>query len=291
MTGQTAGAAGPDRRTRVRLDVAYDGGGFAGWARQPDQRSVQQTLEGAVATVLRIPAVTLTCAGRTDAGVHARGQVAHLDVPADALDRVRAGSSRPWPEVLRRRVDDVLDHDVRVRRCAAAPDGFDARFAARWRRYAYRVCDDPATSDPVSRASVLWWRRPLDLEAMNAAAAMLLGVHDFAAFCRPRPGATTVRELLQLQWARDGSGVAVLDVRADAFCHRMVRALTGALLAVGDGRRPAAWPAEVLHTATRDSAVQVVAAHGLTLEEVGYPPDHELSARVAQTRQPRQMHP
>jgi len=272
---------------RVRLDVAYDGAGFAGWARQPSRRTVQETVETALATVLRLPSVAVTCAGRTDAGVHARGQVVHTDVPVAALEQARGRSPQPWPPILLRRLGSVLDRDVRVRGCAVAPDGFDARFAAVWRRYAYRVSDDPAVADPLSRGSVLWWPRRIDVDAMNTAATPLLGAHDFGAFCRPRFGATTVRELLRLHWQRDAAGLAVLDVRADAFCHHMVRALVGALLAVGDGRRSSGWPGEVLRAARRDPTVQVVPAHGLTLESVGYPADHALAARARETRRSR----
>ena len=156
-----------------------------------------------------------------------------------------------------------------------------------WRRYSYRVCDDPARADPLRRHETLWSFRRLDLAAMNEAARSLLGEHEFAAFCRPRPGATTVRTLRVLDWRRDGDGLAVATVVADAFCHNMVRALVGALLAVGEGRRPPGWPAGVLAAAVRDPAVRVVAPHGLCLEEVGYPPPAELAARAAQTRQLR----
>jgi tRNA pseudouridine38-40 synthase len=181
----------------------------------------------------------------------------------------------------------VLPADVRVHAVAPAPDGFDARFSALWRRYSYRVCDEEARADPLRRHETLWSFRRLDLAAMNEAAAALLGEHDFAAFCRRRPGATTVRTLRVLDWRRDGDGRAVATVVADAFCHNMVRALVGALLAVGEGRRPPGWPAEVLAAAVRDPAVRVVAPHGLCLEEVGYPGPAELAARAAETRRVR----
>jgi tRNA pseudouridine38-40 synthase len=265
---------------RLRLDLAYDGTGFHGWAAQPGLRTVQGDLVAALATVLRRADVDVVCAGRTDAGVHARGQVVHLDVPdtGEAVDVER----------LPRRLNGVLEPDVRVRRAAPAPDGFDARFGALWRRYAYRVADDPATLDPLVRAHVLAWPRPLDLDAMNEASALLVGQHDFAAFCKRREGATTIRTLLELAWHRDAAGHAVATVRADAFCHSMVRSLVGCLLAVGEGRRPPAWAGEVLSAQVRDAAVAVVHAHGLTLEEVAYPPDAELAARAEQTRARRE---
>jgi tRNA pseudouridine38-40 synthase len=238
---------------------------------------VQETLESALARVLRLPEPPgLTVAGRTDAGVHARGQVAHCDLPAG-----------PWAEVAnsaRRSLAGLLPPDVRVHQIAPAPAGFDARFSAIWRRYAYRVCDDPAAADPLARGTTLWCRRALDIEVMNEAARMCLGEHDFAAFCRHRAGASTVRTLLRLNWVRTAPALAEATVVADAFCHNMVRALVGALLRVGDGSRPPAWPAQVLAAGIRDPAVPVIPPHGLCLEEVGYPPDAHLSARAAQTR-------
>jgi tRNA pseudouridine38-40 synthase len=205
--------------------------------------------------------------------------VAHVDVPAAAWAAVADRAIR--------RMAGVLPPDVRLRGLAPAPDGFNARFSALWRRYRYRVCDDPAAEDPLRRNETLWYPRRLSLEAMNTAAAALTGEHDFAAFCRRREGATTVRALLRLDWARGDDGVAVATVVADAFCHNMVRALVGALLAVGEGRREPGWPRQVLAAATRDHAVQVVPAHGLCLEEVRYPPDEELAARAAATRRVR----
>jgi tRNA pseudouridine38-40 synthase len=176
---------------------------------------------------------------------------------------------------------------VRVRSAVEAPEGFDARFGALWRRYAYRVADAPEVVDPLTRTHVLAWPRPLDVEAMNAASAVLVGRHDFASFCKRREGATTIRTLLELSWARDASGVLVGTVRADAFCHSMVRSLVGCLIAIGEGRRPVAWAGEILRAETRDPAVPVVHAHGLTLEQVAYPADDELAARAVQTRAKR----
>jgi tRNA pseudouridine38-40 synthase len=259
---------------RIRLDVAYDGSGFHGWAAQPGLRTVEGELSAALATVLRMQDVSLTCAGRTDAGVHARGQVVHTD-----LDALPDG-----PERLARRLNGVLGADVRVRRVVEAPDGFDARFSAIWRRYAYRMADRPGSVDPLRRGHVLVWPRPVDETLMNAAALALLGEHDFAAFCKQREGATTIRNLIDLRWEREPDGQLVAHVRADAFCHSMVRSLVGCLVAVGEGRRDAGWAAGVLAAGQRDSAVTVAPAHGLTLEEVAYPPDAELAARVEITR-------
>lgn len=270
-----------DPLVRVRIDLSYDGTEFSGWAAQPGRRTVEGVLSEALGHVLRLPEpVRLTVAGRTDAGVHARGQVAHADLPA--------GAWAAHGDAALRRLARALPPDLRVRSISVAPDGFDARFSALWRRYAYRICDDPARADPLRRRDTLWNLRPLDLAAMNEAAALLLGEHDFAAFCRKRAGATTVRALRRLGWERDAGGVAVGCVVADAFCHNMVRALVGALLPVGEGSRAPSWPAEVLAAAVRDPAVRVVPPHGLSLEEVRYPEPDQLAARAVRTRRIRE---
>jgi tRNA pseudouridine38-40 synthase len=272
------GAAGDE--VRIRLDLAYDGSGFSGWARQPGRRTVQETVEVALGRLLRLPAPpALTVAGRTDAGVHARGQAAHADVPA--------ASWEPDEPAALRRLAGLLPPDVRARSVTVAPEGFDARFSALWRRYSYRVCDNPAFADPLRRHDTLWHPRELDVALMNEAARPFLGEHDFAAFCRRREGASTVRSLIRLDWARQPSGAVVAEVVADAFCHNMVRALAGGLLAAGDGRRPVTWPAEVLAAGVRDPGVHVAPPHPLCLEEVRYPADSELSQRAAATRRHR----
>lgn len=263
---------------RLRIDLSYDGTDFRGWATQPGLRTVQDTLETALATVLRLPTVSVVCAGRTDTGVHARGQVVHVDLTAPAS----------YDEQLLRRLNGILPPDIRVRAVAPAEAGFDARFSALWRRYAYRVADDAALVDPLTRGHVLAWPRPLDLPAMNRACEPLLGLQDFAAFCKQREGATTVRTLLDLHWSRDGAGLSVCSVRADAFCHHMVRSLVGCLVAVGEGRRPPEWAESVLTGRQRDSAVLVVPAHGLTLEEVAYPDAGQLAVRADLARAKRE---
>jgi tRNA pseudouridine38-40 synthase len=279
----TLASAGPQvsgAATRIRLDLSYDGSGFHGWGRQPGLRTVQEVVQQALGWALGLPEPPeLTVAGRTDAGVHARGQVAHADVPA--------GSWQAASETAARRLARALPPDVRVKAIGAAPDGFDARFSALWRRYSYRVCDDPASADPLRRSDTLWYPRPVDVDRMNVAASALTGERDFAAFCRRREGATTVRELLRLEWARPEPGLAVATVAADAFCHNMVRALVGAMLPVGDGRRDPAWPAQILAAGARDPAVTVVAPHALCLEEVAYPPAADLAARAQATRRLR----
>jgi tRNA pseudouridine38-40 synthase len=271
-----------DALLRVLIELSYDGTEFSGWAAQPGRRTVEGVLAETLGHVLRLPApVRLTVAGRTDAGVHARGQVAHADLPGDVWTA--------HADAVLRRLSRALPPDLRVRAVAAAPDGFDARFSALWRRYSYRICDDPARADPLRRRDTLWNPRSLDLGAMNEAAALLLGEHDFAAFCRKRAGATTVRALRRLAWERDADGVAVGAVVADAFCHNMVRALVGALLPVGEGSRLVTWPAEVLAAAVRDPFVRVVPPHGLCLEEVRYPDPDQLAARAVFTRRIRDL--
>jgi len=255
------------------LDISYDGSDFSGWARQPERRTVQGVVERAVATVARIEA-NLTVAGRTDAGVHATAQVAHLDVPPETL----------LPDQLAYRLARLLPPDVRVLSVRRVPRTFDARFSALRRHYRYRVCDASWGVAPLRRYDTLSHPRRLDDAAMNAASTLLLGEHDFAAFCRRRDGATTVRALQRFEWTRDEPHLLVAHVAADAFCHSMVRSLVGALLAVGEGRRSPDWPAALLRHTTRASDVAVAPAHGLSLVGVDYPDDDQLAVRTEQTR-------
>lgn len=279
--------AGP---LRLRLDLAYDGTAFSGWAAQPGRRTVEEELTRALTTVLRAPEpVRLTVAGRTDAGVHARGQVAHADVDPAAWRALPGRSDRPPALAAVTRLAGVLPPDVVVHAVRPAPAGFDARFAATSRRYLYRLCDRPSELDPLRRFDTVVTKSALDATAMDAAARELLGLRDFAAFCKRREGATTVRTLVEYSWRRLDDGVLAATVVADAFCHSMVRALVGAVVPVGEGRRPVGWPAEVLAAAVRDPAVAVMPAHGLSLEEVRYPPDDELAARVRQARAVRTL--
>lgn len=278
----------PAPTVRVRLDLAYQGTGFAGWAAQPGLRTVQGTLEEALGRLLRGAAPGVSVAGRTDSGVHARGQVVHVDLPVSAWDAMSGRSDREPGHALVARLAGVLPADVVVHRAGIAPAGFDARFSALYRTYRYRIVDDPALRDPLRREWTLWNRRPLDVADMDAAVRPLLGLRDFASYCKPRPGATTIRELQLISWVRplDGpdAGLVVGTVRADAFCHNMVRALVGVSIAVGEGRRGVAWPREVLDARRRDAGAAVVSPHGLVLEEVSYPPDAELAVRAERIR-------
>lgn len=269
---------------RIRLDLAYDGTDFRGWAVQPGLRTVQGEVQQGLATLLRVPEVRVTCAGRTDTGVHARGQVIHLDVEPEALAASAGRAAMAPTEALVRKLNGVLPPDVRVHAAREVPPEFDARFSALWRRYAYRVADTPAAYDPLTRNHVLHWPRQLDLAGMNAAAADLLGLHDYTSFCKAREGATSIRTVQSLTWVRGEDGVATMTVVADAFCHSMVRALVGCLLAIGEGRKPVAWAREMLQRAERSSDIHIASARGLTLEEVGYPPDTDLAGRLLVTK-------
>ena len=265
--------------TRWRLDIAYDGANFSGWAAQPGRRTVQGELETWIPRVLRLGEPTpLTVAGRTDAGVHARGQVAHVDLPDD-IDT----------SSILRRLARVLNPDVVVRSIRPVPGEFDARFSALWRRYVYRLWDESSRPDPLTRFHVASVRGHLDLDRLNMAGDSLLGLHDFAAFCKYREGATTIRTLLDCHAERldDPCGTIEVTVRADAFCRSMVRSLIGALTAVASGRRDQHWLDEVAASTSRASSVLVMPACGLTLEEVGYPADEDLAERAARARSRR----
>ncbi|MFE9653789.1 tRNA pseudouridine(38-40) synthase TruA [Micromonospora sp. NPDC006431] len=263
-----------DERTRLRLDVSYDGTGFSGWAAQPTRRTVAGVLVETLDLILGAGTATgLTVAGRTDAGVHATGQVCHLDLPTAAWRQHEGG--------LLRRLARLLPPDVRVRAMTEVPGDFDARFSATFRRYEYHVTDAAWGAEPLRRTDTLAWPKPLDLAALNAAAAGLVGEHDFAAYCRRKENATTLREVTRLDWRRDPDGILVATVQADAFCQAMVRSLVGAMLVAGDGRRPVEWPASLLSRRERSSEVTVAPAHGLTLVAVGYPDDPAEYARRA----------
>lgn len=288
-----------DAPTRVRLDLAYDGTDFSGWARQKRLRTVQGVLEEALATVFSrfAPAPTLVVAGRTDAGVHATGQVAHVDLTGAqlaSLTRVRRGvddgANGDTAGLLERRLNGVLgaDSDVVVLGSRTAEPGFDARFSAVWRRYEYRIADATSPLNPLERRTTWRVASVLDLDAMNDAAARLLGLHDWASFCKPREGATTIRTLQEFRFERRGP-VVVAVVQADAFCHSMVRSLIGAAAAVGDGRMTTDRMVELRGQLTRTSEFIVAPARGLTLVDVGYPEASQFEQRATQTRARRDI--
>lgn len=271
---------------RLRLDIAYDGTDFHGWARQKGGiRTVQQTIEEALSLVLR-DEITLTVAGRTDAGVHASGQVAHADVyPASLEQRSIEGD----PGRLVRRLAKLLPEDVRVFAVEEAPEGFDARFSALTRTYVYRVTTHPAGALPTRARDTAVWPKPVDLEATQACADALVGLNNFAAFCRPKEHATTIRDVHSFDWAQVAPHIYEARITADAFCWNMVRALVATCLTVGEGRRQASWPNELLLRDARAPEVPLAPARGLTLVGVEYPPDGELAARAEATRAKREM--
>lgn len=277
---------------RIRLDIAYDGTSFRGWARQPGLRTVQGEIEEALERILGGDP-RLVVAGRTDAGVHASGQVAHIDLDAGQIARLprrrRDNDEADAVTALAGRLRGVLGSyaDVTVRSTTVAPEGFDARFSAVWRRYSYRLADATTGYDPLDRLRTTAVRSTLDLAAMDAAAQRLIGLHDFAAYCKAREEATTIRTLLEYDWRRADDGVLVANVRADAFCHSMVRALVGACVAVGEGRIEVDDVVAIRDARMRIPETKVLAARGLVLAEVGYPADDLLAARAEQTRRRR----
>ena len=253
---------------RLRIDLAYDGSNFAGWAKQPDRRTVQECIEEALAKISRISPETIV-AGRTDAGVHATGQVIHVDIPESvALDD------------LVYKLNRILDEDIRIHNISIAPEAFHARFSALRRYYRYKILDDNKVLDPLSRIDVATWYRPLDVDVMNETSALLLGEHDFAAFCKYREGATTIRTLEKYEWKRNSEGILVADIVADAFCYSMVRNLVGAVVCVADGRFNPEWIVGVLNNKERVSDSLVFPARGLTLYQVDYPSDAQLLERA-----------
>jgi tRNA pseudouridine38-40 synthase len=279
------GGGGLASSVRIRLDFGYDGTAFCGWAMQPDKRTVETELSAALTLILRAAKpVRLVVAGRTDAGVHARGAVAHADVDPAGWALLPGRSARSPAESALARLNGVLPADVVIHGVSVAPAGFNARFSASRRRYLYRLCDQPQLLDPLRRGDTVIHRRPLDVALMNAASEQLLGLRDFAAFAKKREGATTIRTLLDFSWLRTGDGGLEARVVADAFCRSMVRALVGAVIPVGEGRKPAEWPARVLAAGRRHPGVVVMPAHGLSLEEVTYPPDMDVGGRATTTR-------
>ena len=261
---------------RLRIDIAYDGTAFFGWATQPDQRTIQDLVEEAVARISRGD-VESVVAGRTDAGVHATGQVIHIDLPdavfADGLTY----------RDLRYKLNRILDEDVRIMEISDAPEGFHARFSALRRIYTYKILDNNEVIAPLSRYDVAPWYRPLDVDLMNKASALVLGHHDFAAFCKFKEGGTTIRSLEKYQWHRDSEGLLIAEVVADAFCYSMVRNLVGAVVCVADGRKDPSWMAELLANKERVSDSLVFPARGLSLTRVEYPSNDELLDRARVT--------
>ncbi len=258
---------------RLRLDIAYDGTNFYGWGTQPDRRTIQDLVEEAISRISRVDTESIV-AGRTDAGVHATGQVIHVDVPDAMFD-----SELNYKD-FRYKLNRILDEDVRIMEITDAPAGFHARFSALRRHYVYKLIDNNHVIPPLSRHDVASWYRPLDVDCMNAASKLVVGHHDFAAFCKFREGSTTIRTLEKYEWRRTDDGLLVADVVADAFCYSMVRNLVGAVVCVADGRKDPHWMAELLANKERVSDSLVFPARGLTLYQVDYPTDDQLLERV-----------
>ena len=262
---------------RLRIDLAYDGTNFVGWAKQPELRTLQGVLENSLAKLVRTPINTIV-AGRTDAGVHATGQVVHIDLPEATPNSRYRPDEDIWDfDHFRYRLNQMLDEDVRVLNVEAAPVNFDARFSATARHYRYKLLDGNRDLLPLHRFDAATWFRPLDISLMNQASAPLLGTHDFFTFCRYREGSTTLRTLLEFIWSRDSDGFVICDIAADGFGWNMVRNLVGAAVCVGEGRFPTTWMAEILAATSRVSDSYVFPARGLTLVGVDYPDEQTLA--------------
>ena len=294
---------------RIRLDFAYDGSDFYGWAKQPTLRTVQGELESALHKVLRVPEgdesepLRLTVAGRTDTGVHAAHQVCHLDVSQSVLENCIGHMSCDLLSALEYRLRHVLPADIAIHKVSEAPEGFDARFSALERTYVYRITDNSgfAFVDPRMRGFVLKIDYALDVDAMNQAAQMMVGLHDFGSFARPNPGGTTIREVKKAYWERIGQctserlvppleqGLLEFTIVADAFAHNMVRSLVNASVQIGMGKRTLDWFNEKIHNPIREGSTGPIAPHGLTLENVAYPPDDELGVRADAIRARREL--
>lgn len=294
---------------RIRLDFAYDGSDFYGWAKQPTLRTVQGELESALHKVLRVPEgdesepLRLTVAGRTDTGVHAAHQVCHLDVSESVLENCIGHMSCDSLSALEYRLRHVLPADIAIHKVSEAPEGFDARFSALGRTYVYRIVDGSgfASVDPRIRGFVLKIDYALDVDSMNQAAQMMVGLHDFGSFARPNPGGTTIREVKKAYWERIGQctserlvppleqGLLEFTIVADAFAHNMVRSLVNASVQIGMGKRTLDWFNEKIHNPIREGSTGPIAPHGLTLENVAYPPDDELGVRADAIRARREL--
>lgn len=295
-------------RVRVRLDFAYDGGPFAGWAKQPGLITVQGVLEEALALIFRRPVYT-TVAGRTDAGVHALHQVVHFDIAKDAWERLPGRSQEAPASALRRklrgalsraladaesalgipsRLQGYMQRAITVSNCQEVPVDFDARFSALERSYRYLLEDgqEEKGSSPLNR-QIAWHINPvLDIDLMNRAAQNLLGLNDFLSFCKPREGSTTIRELRELRFERRADGLIEASIRADAFCHNMVRTLSASLVMVGEGKKDEAWLISRIEAPVRDSQVRLAAPRGLALASITYP---EASGYAVQSEKARNL--
>ncbi len=299
--------------------MAYDGGAFYGWAVQPDIRTVQGEVESALRRILRVAAddadepLRLVVAGRTDTGVHASHQVCHIDISEDVLQRAVGHMKVAAVTALEHRLQRLLPGDIAIHRISVAPEGFDARFSALERTYVYRIVDRGGEVDPRLRGCVLHIDDDLDIDAMNRAAAMTIGLHDFGSFATPNPGGTTIREVKRAQWTRIGtsplvppsgresgleqgyivptfeSGLVCFTIVADAFARNMVRSLVNGCVQVGLGKRDLDWFAGKMAVPKREGSTGPIAPQGLTLEHVAYPSDDQLAVRAQAIRAKRTL--
>ena len=299
--------------------MAYDGGAFYGWAVQPDIRTVQGEVESALRRILRVAdePLRLVVAGRTDTGVHASHQVCHIDISEDVLQRAVGHMKVAAVTALEHRLQRLLPGDIAIHRISVAPEGFDARFSALERTYVYRIVDRGGEVDPRLRGCVLHIDDDLDIDAMNRAAAMTIGLHDFGSFATPNPGGTTIREVKRAQWTRIGtsplvppsgresgresgleqgyivptfeSGLVCFTIVADAFARNMVRSLVNGCVQVGLGKRDLDWFAGKMAVPKREGSTGPIAPQGLTLEHVAYPSDDQLAVRAQAIRAKRTL--
>lgn len=277
-------AGAPGGLSRFRIDFGYDGTDFAGFAKQPLLRTVQGELVSALEKIFGTSEAdfSMRVAGRTDAGVHALAQVCHVDITETQLKRLgRTG-------LTAERLNGLLPSDIVVYEVSSAPAGFDARFSAISRSYRYLICDALSPRSPLTSRYELSHPTELNVKLMQQAASSLLGLRDFGAFCRPRAGATTIRQLRKFKVTRTEDNVEVY-IEADAFCHNMVRSLVGALIAVGEGKLSPEELVEIQQQAKRVSRFKVVAPHGLALTSVGYPPNRQLASQAEKARNMRDI--
>lgn len=276
-----------DGFTRLRIDFGYDGTDFFGWSKQPELRTIQGAFLEALTLIFGDSEIdfSLRVAGRTDAGVHALNQVAHFDLSPTQLARL----GRETIHDIAYKLNRLLPNDIRVTAVGVAPEGFDARFGAINRRYRYRLADNLAFKNPLETRFTLDVAGQLDIDAMNEAGGHLLGLHDFASFCKPREGSTTIRELQEITVSRGQGEVVEIEIQADAFCHNMVRSIVGALIAVGQGRATPAKIKQLLEQTNREGSYKVVSPHGLSLLKIGYPADDQLAAQAEKAQNLRTL--
>ncbi len=248
---------------RLRVDLTYDGTNFSGWAKQPNQRTIQEVFEKSLSTILRTPVATIV-AGRTDAGVHANHQVLHTDIP-----------DKSQIDNLTFRLNQLLPEDIRVLSTTWAPPNFHARFTPISRTYQYKIIDGGQVTTPLNRSDSVEWFRKLDTNLMNLGSNLLLGEHDFFAYCRYREGGSTIKNLIKFEWRRDENSTVIGEIQANSFRYNMVRNLVGAAVCVGEGRFEPNWMRKVLDEKIRVSDSYVFPAKGLTLISISYPTEDQ----------------